>query len=83
MGTMSLATLLKYLWGVLIPIGIKVWGMMDKRFIEIEDHLDELEKTMAEDRADIKVLVERSAKQEKDFDEIKALIMTLIRTDNK
>jgi len=64
MGNIDVLALIKYLWAAFIPIIIKGWSMVDKRFEQTEQRVEELHKNDSKTNAKIDVLVERSENQE-------------------
>ena len=64
MGNIDVLALIKYLWAAFIPIILKGWSMVDKRFEQTEQRVEELHKNDSKTNAKIDVLVERSENQE-------------------
>ncbi|AHK11281.1 hypothetical protein S140_175 [Shewanella sp. phage 1/40] len=82
MGNIDVLALLKYLWAAFIPVVIKGWSMVDKRFEQTEHKVVEIDKRVSDMSSDVKVLVERSENQQKNIEEIKDLLTKLL-LDNK
>ena len=83
MGNIDILALFKYLWAALVPILIKGWSMIDKRFEQTEHKVIEIDKRVSDMSADVKVLVERSENQQNDISEIKDLLMQLLLDKSK
>lgn len=83
MGNIDILALFKYLWAALVPIFIKGWAMIDKRFEQTENKVIEIDKRVSDMSADVKVLVERSENQQNDISEIKDLLMQLLLDKSK
>jgi predicted nucleic acid-binding Zn-ribbon protein len=82
-GNIDILALFKYLWAALVPILIKGWSMIDKRFEQTEHKVIEIDKRVSDMSADVKVLVERSENQQNDISEIKDLLMQLLLDKSK
>lgn len=78
MGNIDVLALFKYLWAAFIPVIMKGWAMVDKRFEQTESKVVEIDKRVSDMSSDVKVLVERSENQQNDIAEIKELLMQLL-----
>ena len=78
MGNIDVLALFKYLWAAFIPVIMKGWSMVDKRFEQTESKVVEIDKRVSDMSSDVKVLVERSENQQNDIAEIKELLMQLL-----
>jgi predicted amidophosphoribosyltransferase len=63
-GNIDILALFKYLWAAMVPILIKGWSMIDRRFEQTEKRVEELHHNDGKTNAKIDVLVERSENQE-------------------
>lgn len=83
MGNIDILALFKYLWAAFIPVIIKGWSMVDKRFEQTETKVVEIDKRVSDMSSDVKVLVERSEHQQNDITEIKELLMQILLDKRK
>lgn len=60
----EVTALIKYLWAILIPVIMKGWNVMDNKFKTADDRLSSVEEKTSDMNADIKVLMERTEKQD-------------------
>lgn len=77
MGNIDILALFKYLWAALIPVIIKGWSMVDKRFEQTEKRVEELHRDQSKTNAKIDVLVERSENQESSLRDVNESIHRL------
>lgn len=78
MGNIEITAIFKYLWAALIPVAMKGWTMVDRRFVDTEKKVEGIIKDQAEIKSDVKVLMERSEGQEKTMKRIEDLLMETI-----
>jgi hypothetical protein len=77
MGNIDILALAKYLWATFIPILIKGWSMIDKRFEQTEKRVEELHTNDSRTNSKIDVLVERSENQEESLKRLDVSIKRL------
>lgn len=83
MGTMDLLAVFKYLWAILVPIMMRMWTVVDKRFEKSENSIENMKEDYSKLSSKLDVIDERTKHQAEDITEIKELLMKLIMKEDK